>query len=258
MKSLSRVRLIATAWTAAHQAPPSMGFSRQEYWSGVPLPSPGLNLGLPHYRRILHHPSQILWEVRTRTEFCLNPRSARQGLWPVHVGPDPGQGSGGVALGTDVARAAFISRRRHPSSQPPISTLSPKSRGVFASSLSCLVRQRLLQPQSGGIPTRHRAAVVLTECVSVPALHPWRLMRPSLHSGQGVVKLDVQPKCLAVGPGGYTVVVCIGQVRLPPVGLTRRSGLTLHSVWSPRPSTAILPLFTESSAACAEGLPRVH
>jgi len=36
----SRVRLCATPWTAAHQAPPSMGFSRQEYWSGVPLPSP--------------------------------------------------------------------------------------------------------------------------------------------------------------------------------------------------------------------------
>ena len=39
MKSLSRVRLLATPWTAAHQAPLSMGFSRQEYWSGVPLPS---------------------------------------------------------------------------------------------------------------------------------------------------------------------------------------------------------------------------
>ena len=39
MKSLSRVRLLATPWTAAHQAPPSMGFSRQEYWSGVPSPS---------------------------------------------------------------------------------------------------------------------------------------------------------------------------------------------------------------------------
>ena len=39
-KSLSRVRLLATPWTGAHQAPPSMGFSRQEYWSGVPLPSP--------------------------------------------------------------------------------------------------------------------------------------------------------------------------------------------------------------------------
>ena len=39
VKSLSRVRLLATPWTAAYQAPPSMGFSRQEYWSGVPLPS---------------------------------------------------------------------------------------------------------------------------------------------------------------------------------------------------------------------------
>ena len=36
-KSLSRVRLCATPWTAAYQAPPSMGFSREEYWSGVPL-----------------------------------------------------------------------------------------------------------------------------------------------------------------------------------------------------------------------------
>ena len=40
VKSLSRVWLVATPWTAAYQAPPSMGFSRQEYWSGVPLPSP--------------------------------------------------------------------------------------------------------------------------------------------------------------------------------------------------------------------------
>ena len=37
---LSPVRLFATPWTAAYQAPLSMGFSRQEYWSGVPLPSP--------------------------------------------------------------------------------------------------------------------------------------------------------------------------------------------------------------------------
>ena len=41
-KSLSHVQLVATPWTAAHQAPLSMGFSRQEYWSGVPLPSPYL------------------------------------------------------------------------------------------------------------------------------------------------------------------------------------------------------------------------
>ena len=51
VKSLSRVRLFATAWTVAYQAPPSMGVSRQEYWSGLPFPSPGdlpkgSNLGL--------------------------------------------------------------------------------------------------------------------------------------------------------------------------------------------------------------------
>ena len=40
VKSLSRVRLLATPWTAAYQAPLPMGFSRQEYWSGLPLPSP--------------------------------------------------------------------------------------------------------------------------------------------------------------------------------------------------------------------------
>ena len=39
VNSLSRVRLLVTPWTAAYQAPPFMGFSRQEYWSGVPLPS---------------------------------------------------------------------------------------------------------------------------------------------------------------------------------------------------------------------------
>ena len=53
MKSLSRVRLFATLWTVAYQAPPSMGFSRQEYWSGLPFPSlgdlpdPGIEPGSP-------------------------------------------------------------------------------------------------------------------------------------------------------------------------------------------------------------------
>ena len=45
VKSLSRVRLFATQWTVAYQAPPSMGFSRQECWSGLPFPSLG---GLPN------------------------------------------------------------------------------------------------------------------------------------------------------------------------------------------------------------------
>ena len=48
MKSLSRVQLFVTPWTVAHQVPLSMGFSRQEYWSGLPFPSPGdlPNLGI--------------------------------------------------------------------------------------------------------------------------------------------------------------------------------------------------------------------
>ena len=41
VKSLSRVLLFVTPWTVAHQAPPPMEFSRQEYWSGSPFPSPG-------------------------------------------------------------------------------------------------------------------------------------------------------------------------------------------------------------------------
>ena len=45
VKSLSRVQLFVTPWTLVYQAPQSMGFSRQEYWSGLPVPSPG---GLPN------------------------------------------------------------------------------------------------------------------------------------------------------------------------------------------------------------------
>ena len=66
VKSLSRVRLFVTPWTAAYQAPPSMGFSMQEYWSGVPLPSPlwrlvGFNLllqELQNYNLLLNNYQQ--------------------------------------------------------------------------------------------------------------------------------------------------------------------------------------------------------
>ena len=44
VKSLSRARLLATPWTAAHQAPLSMGFARQKYWNGLPLPSPDCSI----------------------------------------------------------------------------------------------------------------------------------------------------------------------------------------------------------------------
>ena len=47
VKSLGPIRLFATPWTAAYQAPLSMGFSRQEYWSRVPLPSPAVNPNFP-------------------------------------------------------------------------------------------------------------------------------------------------------------------------------------------------------------------
>ena len=61
VKSLSHVQLFETPWTVAHQASPSMGFSRQEYWSGLLFPSLGIfptqgsNLGLPHCGQTLYH-----------------------------------------------------------------------------------------------------------------------------------------------------------------------------------------------------------
>ena len=60
-KLLSRVQLFATPWTVAYQALPSMGFSRQEYWSGLPFPFPGdlpnpeIESGPPAFRQTLYH-----------------------------------------------------------------------------------------------------------------------------------------------------------------------------------------------------------
>ena len=57
----SHVQISAILWTIAHQAPLSMGFSRQEYWGGLPFPPPGdlpdsgSNPGFPHCRHILYH-----------------------------------------------------------------------------------------------------------------------------------------------------------------------------------------------------------
>ena len=71
VKSLSRVRLFTTPWTAAYQAPLSRGFSRQEYWSGLPLPSPLISLGLLESLNLLPSPNSIWsshwannWETR--------------------------------------------------------------------------------------------------------------------------------------------------------------------------------------------------
>ena len=59
-----RSRLLVTPWTAAYQAPPSMGFSRQEYWSGLPLPSPVYKIGL--------HKLYLFLEVTKRNNKCMN------------------------------------------------------------------------------------------------------------------------------------------------------------------------------------------
>ena len=62
VKLLSHVRLLATPWTAAHQAPPSMGFSRQEGWSGVPLPSPMVFYSVIKKKRMkIRHLQQQGW-----------------------------------------------------------------------------------------------------------------------------------------------------------------------------------------------------
>ena len=70
MKTLSCVWLFTTPWTVAYQAPPSMGLSSQEYWSGLPFPSPGIfltqgsNPGLPHCRQTLYPLSHQGWECK--------------------------------------------------------------------------------------------------------------------------------------------------------------------------------------------------
>ena len=63
VKSLSRVQLLATPWTVAYQAPPSMGFSRQEYWSGVPLLSPESVLVSFFYKWLTSFPSTNCYRV---------------------------------------------------------------------------------------------------------------------------------------------------------------------------------------------------
>ena len=66
VKSLSRVQLFTTPWTAAYQAPPSMGFSRQEYWSGVPSPSlykllENMNYVFSTTVENFHHHTCLVW-----------------------------------------------------------------------------------------------------------------------------------------------------------------------------------------------------
>ena len=84
VRSLSRVWLLATTWTAAYQAPPSMGFSRQEYWSGVPWPFPRYA-----YSKIIDIGSSILGFpdcASGKESSCQCRRHNRHGfdLWNIH------------------------------------------------------------------------------------------------------------------------------------------------------------------------------
>ena len=78
VKSLSRVWLLAAPWTVAYQAPPSMGFPRQEYWSGVPLPSPmraGVKFKNPKlalFSLYPHRPSTYLSNISVEAFKTLN------------------------------------------------------------------------------------------------------------------------------------------------------------------------------------------
>ena len=74
VKSLSHIRFLATPWTAAYQAPPSMGFSRQGYWSGVPLPSRTLIIVCAYLLvSFLWHSNYIQWNsLKVIWLSCLN------------------------------------------------------------------------------------------------------------------------------------------------------------------------------------------
>ena len=97
VKSLSWAQLLATPWTAAYQVPPSMGFSRQEYWSGVPLPSPSALHSLMYFKtyfvetpsadfRVLNPPAASKeFSVKTLgVTFTWNPMDCIMPGFPVH------------------------------------------------------------------------------------------------------------------------------------------------------------------------------
>ena len=76
VKSLSLVWLFATPWTAAYQAPPSMGFSRQEYWSGVLSPSP-----IKWPRRFNSRYAKLILSQPTKVIHCINRFKKRESIW---------------------------------------------------------------------------------------------------------------------------------------------------------------------------------
>ena len=78
VKSLSCVRLLATPWTAAYQAPPSMGFPRQEYWSGLPLPSLGFSSYL--YFQLT---TNELWKCTAELQYHISLEEHTNIYWPL-------------------------------------------------------------------------------------------------------------------------------------------------------------------------------
>ena len=143
---LSHVQLFFTLWTVAHQAPPSMGFSRQEYWSGLPFPSPR---NLSNSRIQPESPtlwagsllSQPLW--KTRILGCVAMPSSR-GL------PNPGIKPRSLALQVD-------SLPLEPPGKPKNTGVGSLSllQGIFPTqglSLSCNGRQVLYQLSHKGSP----------------------------------------------------------------------------------------------------------
>ena len=108
VKSPSRVRLFATPWSAAYQAPPSMGFSRQEYWSGVPFPSP-----FEDVRRSRKY--SVAWIINnSRSQFfCLLPLTCLERPWESLP-----QTWSGAEVPLDVRTKSHEMSRRNPAVQP--------------------------------------------------------------------------------------------------------------------------------------------
>ena len=100
VKSLSHVRLFVTPRTVAYQASPSMGFSRQDYWSGLPFPSPGdlpdpgMEPGLPHCRQMLL-PSELKERSRQLAEAVARALAAGQAS---ETHPERGTGFASAAM----------------------------------------------------------------------------------------------------------------------------------------------------------------
>ena len=130
-KSLSRFQLFATPWTVAHQPPPSVGFSRQEYWSGVPLPSlgdlptPGIEPESPELRTDAL-PSEPLGNTHWTFPGMRWALGASKGAWTKEM--VPGEEALGMTLQGPAQGRCFLNPLSHPSPSPYPSGL-PSGRG---------------------------------------------------------------------------------------------------------------------------------